>query len=237
MTLRVFHEAGDLTSGKTVALDAEESHYLVRVRRASKDTTLDVFDGAGGIWRATLVHADPSAAKVRIDETIPVAAPPFETMLLLGMPDPGTTLDVVARCCEAAVDTVVLALCARSQGKAPGAARLQRVLRSAQRQCGRPTAPTVVGPVGLDEALALRADLAGFFAWEGLRGQPSVRPSLTGEKGVRLLVGPEGGLQQDEVDLATSHGLVAVALGPWTLRTDTAALVGLGWLMGARASA
>jgi 16S rRNA (uracil1498-N3)-methyltransferase len=237
MSLRVFHQEDGVTIGQTVVLDADESHYLVRVRRVSTDTTLDVLDGVGGIWRATLVHADANAAKVRIDETIPVEAPPIETMLLLGMPDPSTTLDVIARCCEAGVDTVVLALCARSQGKAPGEARIHRVLRSAQRQCGRPNAPTVVGPVGLDEALALRPDLAGFFAWEGLRGQPGDRPSLTGEAGVRLLVGPEGGLQQDEVELARSHGLVAVALGPWTLRTDTAALVGLGWLMGARASA
>jgi 16S rRNA (uracil1498-N3)-methyltransferase len=237
MSLRVFHEAGGLADGETVVLDAEESHYLVRVRRASKDTSLDVIDGDGGIWRATLVHADANAAKVRIDETLPVAAPSIETMLLLGMPDPGTTLEVVGRCCETGVDTVVLTLCARSQGKAPGEARIRRVLRSSQRQCGRPTAPTVVGPVGLGEALALRADLAGFFAWEGLRGQPTIRPRLAGEEGVRLLVGPEGGLQQDEVELARSRGLVAVALGPWTLRTDTAALVGLGWLMGARASA
>jgi 16S rRNA (uracil1498-N3)-methyltransferase len=237
MSLRVFHDGGNVAIGATIVLDTEESHYLVRVRRAVKDATVDVLDGVGGIWRSTVVDADANAAKLRIEETIPVASPTIETVLLLGMPEPTTTLDVVARCCELGVDSVVLTRCRRSQGGGPTEARIGRVLRSAQRQCGRPRAPTVVGPVSLEEALAFRADLAGFFAWEGLRGQSSMRPSLTGEAGVRLLVGPEGGLEEAEVDLARAHGLVGVALGPWTLRTGTAALVGLGWLMGARASA
>lgn len=237
MTLRVFHDAGGVASGATVILGEDESHYLVRVRRAAKDATVEVLDGVGGIWRARLVHAAAAAATLRIEEAIPVAAPATETVLLLGMPDPATTLEVVARCCELGVDSVVLTLCARSQGKAPAGPRIDRVLRSAQRQCGRPTAPTVVGPVTLDEALGFREQLAGFFAWEGLRGQSSVRPSLAAEAGVRLLVGPEGGLEEAEVELARARGLVAVALGPWMLRTGTAALVGLGWLMGARAPA
>lgn len=237
MSLRVFHDGGGVTNGETVVLNPEESHYLVRVRRAANDAAVDVLDGFGGIWRAKVACADPNAARLRIERAIAVSSPVLETVLLLGMPDPGTALDTIARCCEAGVDSVLLTRCRRSQGKAPAEARIHRVLRSAQRQCGRPIAPTVIGPVSLDEALAFRADLAGFFAWEGLRGQVSVRPSLSGEAGVRLLVGPEGGLHDDEVELAQERGLAAVALGPWTLRTDTAALVGLGWLMGACASA
>ena len=49
----------------------------------------------------------------------------------------------------------------------------------------------------------------------------------TPSTGVAILIGPEGGLDQDERELAHTHGFEPVTIGPRTLRTETAAVVGL----------
>src|SRR5690606_28420035 len=119
--------------------------------------------------------------------------------------------------------------CARSQGAAPGGERIARVLRAAQRPCGRPTAPGVRGPLEFRAATSHRADLPGFFAWEELRATSSA--ALEVGAGARLCVGPEGGFTAEEASVLAAAGFRAIGLGPHTLRTGTAALVGVARLL------
>jgi 16S rRNA (uracil1498-N3)-methyltransferase len=65
----------------------------------------------------------------------------------------------------------------------------------------------------------------GVLLWAGARtGLAPVLPEDT--PGVRLLVGPEGGFSEEEIDAAREAGVAEASLGPSILRTETAALVG-----------
>lgn len=233
MSTRVFAGApGALEAGARVRLDAEESHYLRRVRRARDGAAIEIFDGVGGLWSATLEGGDPKASVAAIIDAVPLPPPPPRLTLLLGLPEPSAALQAITQATELGAAAIVLVRCARSQNTHPGPARVERVLRAAQRQCGRPLPPHVEGvegPLGLAEALAIAADDPGYFAWEALRGQDAPPPRVSA--GARLLVGPEGGLTRPEADQAAAAGLQPLALGPWTLRTETAALVGLTRLL------
>jgi 16S rRNA (uracil1498-N3)-methyltransferase len=117
-----------------------------------------------------------------------------------------------------------------------GLRRWQAVARSAARQSRRPYIPTVASVLST-------ADLAGAVG-EAVDGGTAVLAlhesatgpltSLTGQLGrtaaVWLLVGPEGGISDDEIDVLTQAGATAVRLGPSVLRTSTAAAVALGAL-------
>jgi 16S rRNA (uracil1498-N3)-methyltransferase len=223
VTARVFAPAGDdLAAGEEVELDEDESHYLGRVRRVRIGETLELIDPRGGIWSATLICGG-RRLMVRVDETIPRHEGP-ERVLLLGMPDATAALEALTGACEAGASEIVLVACARSQGHPPARARIERVVRAAQRQCGRPRAPTLLGfdePWPLARALDHRRELPGWFAWEGLSGSPG--PDGATANGLRLLVGPEGGFTHEEVERIIAAGLEAVSLGPWILRTPTAA--------------
>jgi 16S rRNA (uracil1498-N3)-methyltransferase len=143
--------------------------------------------------------------------------------VLLGLPETAATLDALTQASELAATQIVLVRCERSQGHAPSSARIERVLRAAMRQCGRPSPPSLLGaPPGdlwsLTDALAHRSELPGVL------GDPSpgeFRPPDSGA-GLRLLVGPEGGLSPAEVEAARLAGFRGVCLGPWILRTPTA---------------
>lgn len=241
MTTRVFIAGDGACADARVVLDPGESHYLRRVRRLGEGAEVEAIDDRGVIWRAEVEGGDARATRLRLLEPRPLPAPPPEIVVLLGLPEPAAVLDVLPGLCELGVAAIVLVRCARSQGVVPGGERIARVLRAAQRQCGRPTPPDVRGPVSLREAVALRTDLPGYFAWEALRGaetsssdRTAGAPASTGAReraGARLCVGPEGGFVADEARLLQEAGFRPLGLGPYTLRTGTAALVGVARLL------
>lgn len=232
MSMRVF--AARPEPGATAILDPDESHYLRRVRRAADGDALELIDDQGGLWRATVLGGDARRSELRLDAPVQVQAPARELVLLLGLHDAAATLDLLPGLVEIGLGALVWVRCARSQSGPPSAARIERVLRAAQRQCGRPHPPAILGPLALPEAAALRPDLPGYFAWEQRRGQ---RDDLALAGGARLLIGPEGGLTPGEADALHAAAFTPLALGPYTLRSGTAALVGLARLMFAMAPA
>jgi 16S rRNA (uracil1498-N3)-methyltransferase len=208
--------------GQRVELDEDESRYLLKVRRVRPGESIELLDGRGHRWIATLASAG-RRAQVEIGALVREPDPPPTRILLLGLPEPAATLDALTGASELAVAQIVLVRCERSQGHAPSAARIERVLRAAMRQCGRPSPPEVLGgppgdPWSLAEALAHRPELGGVF------GDPSPGQCRVPDPdaGLRLLVGPEGGLGPAEVEAARTAGFQAACLGPWILRTPTA---------------
>jgi 16S rRNA (uracil1498-N3)-methyltransferase len=231
VSLRLFAAPLAPHAGQRVVLDPEESHYLRRVRRARDGALVDLIDGHGAIWRAEVRGGDARQSELELHHPLLLPTPPRRLTLLLGLPDPAAALTALTDATELGVDRIVLVRCARSQAAAPSPARIERTLRASQRQCGRPSPPTVSGPLPLDAALAaLTASDARFFAWEALRGQSDPSTLPLGHPAL-LLVGPEGGLTDAEADALRAAAFHPLSLGPWTLRTETAALVGLTRLL------
>lgn len=226
MTVRVFISEPD---GARAVLDADESHYLRRVRRVADGAVVEAIGDRGTIWHAEVEGGDARRSALRLLGEKPAPALARELVLLLGMPEPSALLDLLPAVCEVGAAEIVLVRCLRTQGAAPGRERIDRVLRAAQRQCGRPRPPAVHGPLPFDGALRHRADLPGFFAWEQLRATASAPLSIGA--GARLCVGPEGGLHDGEVAALRDAGFHALGLGPYVLRTGTAAVVGLARLL------
>ena len=226
MSMRAFTPDGvEPQPDATIELDEDESHYLVKVRRARIGDAIELLDGRGGAWVATL-RSVGRRAHVQVGAALQIPEPPTR-VVLLGLPDQPATLEALTGASELGATHVVLVACDRSQGRTPTAARLQRILRASQRQCGRVRPLELIGgppddPLPLARALELHDDLPGVFAWETLRDVDSEIGSTAG--GLRLLVGPEGGLTAPEVQVLRNANFRAVSLGPYVLRTPTAVI-------------
>ena len=102
---------------------------------------------------------------------------------------------------------------------------------SACEQCGRNLIPHVDSPTALAEWLATPG--------EGLRlvldpdADHSLKQLPAPHGPVTLLIGPEGGLSDQEVALAKEAGFLGLRLGPRILRTETAAVAALAAILGA----
>ena len=144
----------------------------------------------------------------------------------------GTELGVSAFVPIVTLRTVVRA--AAERGGLKKRARWERILREAAEQCRRARVPRLFDPLSFDDAgreatsTHERAFLptlrpGGGSRAKAARGAPPAR--------VALLVGPEGGFDESEVQRAIECGVQPVHLGPRTLRAETAALAAATILM------
>jgi 16S rRNA (uracil1498-N3)-methyltransferase len=226
--LRVFHPPSSaLAPGARIELDADETRYLVRVRRARPGAALELLDGAGGRWHAQAVAIGPRTATLELGAPVPAPSIRSRVALLLALPRPTALGEAIAAACAGGAHGLHLVVTERSGAAVPSPARIERIVRAAMRQSGRPDPLRVHPPVDLTTALALDADLPGLVALPGAPGA-----ALASASALRVLVGPEGGLSDDEERRAATAGLVPLGLGPWTLRSESAVTAALARILG-----
>jgi 16S rRNA (uracil1498-N3)-methyltransferase len=108
--------------------------------------------------------------------------------------------------------------------------RWHAIIREAAEQSGRGRLPTLGDPMAWAEAI-LSAQGLRLLPWEEVTAQPEASPLLaalaTAKQGeaVNLLIGPEGGIEEDEIAQAIRAGWCTISLGRRILRAETAALV------------
>jgi len=110
--------------------------------------------------------------------------------------------------------------------------RLRKVAVQAARQCGRGDVPEILGPWPMEEAVAKFAPAGRGLGWclEPSAETPLRQAvgQLAEQQALTLVVGPEGGLSPNELELCSEHGYLAVSLGPLVLRTETVCAAVLG---------
>jgi 16S rRNA (uracil1498-N3)-methyltransferase len=216
-------------------LAPDESRHLAVVLRKKPGEEVLLFDGEGKAFRALLesVSAEKVSGKVLSEERPP--AVPFRLRLFQGFPK-GEKFDwILEKMTELGAAEIVPVYTERAVARVPKEkldARLKRwekIVLASAKQCGRAEIPKVRPPRKWAEALGELGPGFTLLPWEGeektsLRN--AVRTFARSEAApvVNLLIGPEGGLTPEEVELAVKRGAVTVTLGPAILRTETAGL-------------
>ncbi len=226
-----------LPPGDTGVLDGPEGRHAATVRRLRAGEGLLLSDGRGGLARAVVeeVRRDAVALRVVDRSTLPPASPRVVLAQALVKGDRGELAVELAT--EAGVDVVLpwrAARCvARWEAGSRGdkaLARWRATVREAAKPARRPWVPVVEEPV-TTAALARRvAAAAGALVLHEAAAAALGSVPLPDDGDLLLVVGPEGGIADDEVDALVEAGARAVRLGPEVLRASTAAAVALGAL-------
>jgi 16S rRNA (uracil1498-N3)-methyltransferase len=230
-----------LPAGAGFVLDGPEGRHAATVRRLRVGEPLVLTDGRGGLASCRVAALGGPAGRdaLRLDvlrcwhEPAPAPRVVLAQALLKG--DRGELAVELAT--EAGVDAVLPWRAARCVARWEAGARGERALRKwqatareAAKQSRRAWLPEVGEPVDTG-ALAARvagADGALVLHESARAGLASVELPAEGE--LLIVVGPEGGIDDAELDALAAAGAVAVRLGPTVLRASTAAAVTLGAL-------
>jgi 16S rRNA (uracil1498-N3)-methyltransferase len=219
-TAHVFAERLD----DRIAVDGDDGHHLQRARRVRVGEAVTVADGHGR-WRAYAV-GESAAGTVHLDATTLIAREPelAPRLTVACSLTKGQKPELaVQKLTELAVDRIMVVEAARSvvhwddDKVASAFARLERVAREAAMQSRRSRVPVLDGPVAPAEV----ASLPGLVVADpdGVRVD-ELAPPVGGEWVVA--VGPEGGFDDDE--LRSFGGAPRLAVGPFVLRAETAAI-------------
>ncbi|MEU7525637.1 16S rRNA (uracil(1498)-N(3))-methyltransferase [Saccharothrix sp. NPDC042600] len=236
MTLPVFLVAA-LPSGSEAVLDGPEGRHAATVRRLRAGEELVLSDGSGAQVRCVVTEALKDSLRLSVVErwVVPEPSPRVVVAQALVKGDRGELAVELAT--EAGVDGVVpwkASRCVTKWDDGPrGAKALERwraTAREAAKQARRARVPEVAEPVGTPGLVRLvqSAAVALVLHESATGGIASVDLPRGGE--VLLVVGPEGGIAEEELKALTQAGAHVVRLGPTVLRASTAAAVALGAL-------
>lgn len=224
-----------------VPLSAGDLHHAVAVLRVRAGEELDLVTPAGRVWRVSVRSATPEALTAHVaDEMLdPGALAAPRVTLVFGVAKGSKNDDIIEGAVEVGVAQVLPVLTARSivkldaEKRAERGDRWRRVALASAKQSRRASVPDVRDPVMLSEVVPLLEcyDLV-LVAWEeASAGSRGVREAITSSGGlptaarVAVVVGPEGGLAQEEIAVLDRVGAVTVTLGSTILRAETAAVV------------
>jgi len=137
----------------------------------------------------------------------------------------GTRMDlVVEKATELGVRRLAPVLTRHAVSRTGHVERWRRIAVAAAKQSGRTRVPDVDAPLPLADVLAAPWPGLRLVPWEGdVEDRVSALPDRAAD--VVAVVGPEGGLAEDEMALARAHGFTPLTLGPRRLRAETAAIV------------
>jgi 16S rRNA (uracil1498-N3)-methyltransferase len=215
--------------GEVIVPEREEAHHLFRVRRVSPGDEVFATDGEGMVF-CCAVTAERTLRIVESFQEFGELSQPL--VLCLAALQPEALRDAVDTATQLGATRILVFIAERSQSRltAERVERLRRVAISAVKQCGRARLPELVWTESLNEALRqLPSDCSVFVAHPVEERQP-----FAGEHESRsqaLIIGPEGGLADEEIEAALQVGAVPISLGNRRLRSATAVAAGLAFLL------
>lgn len=228
MGLQYFYHPAEKLKG-TFCLSPEESFHCNRVCRLRPGDEIGVLNGLGLRARAQITNTGNSVEVRVIEDTLERFPPPPPRRLFISpLQAPDRMEWLTEKATELGATEIVWTLCRRTVKKHVRTDRLERIAITAIKQSGRPFLPRIAGPTALNE-IPRPEGLSCLAACEGAH---TPLTTLLADKllpgiALNLFIGPEGDFTPDEIQLALQNGFRLITLGPWRLRSETAAIAAL----------
>lgn len=218
--------ASDAAVGDVVTLTGGEAKHAAVVRRLRIGESVTIGDGAG-VWLTGIAEqVSPSSVDVRVSSRSEEPAPRPRIVLVQALAKGDRDELAVQAACELGVDEIVPWQAGRSVSRwdgpkaVKGRERWATIVREAAKQAHRSWVPEVSAPVTTAE-LAVRASTQRMLLLDP--GAPTRLSDLEpDDRDLVLVVGPEGGIADDELARLSDAGAERMLLGRTVLRTSTA---------------
>lgn len=208
-------------------LPEEESTHAARVLRLKEGDEIEVVDGVGGYFKATITHAHPKHCEVKIIEQLPeISKRDYRLHVAIAPTKNIERLEwFIEKATEIGIDEITPVVTRFSERKIIKPERLQKIIVSASKQSKKATFP-VLNPLCTFEELLKKHTASQQFIAHCYEGEKQLlQYACSKGKDIFILIGPEGDFSEEEVQKALSHGFSPISLGESRLRTETAGVV------------
>jgi len=226
----------------TALIEGEDAEHICRVLRLRRGDAVELCDGQGNDYEAVIKSVGKDGVEVRIERSFPSQGEPRVKVVLYQAIPKSTKMDlIIQKCVELGVHRIVPVVTARTvvrlkdgKDEINKASRWQRIAKEAAKQSKRGIIPEVSPPVPFSRAIGQSSHMLRILPWENERkaGLKEVfEAAKSWDGGIAIMVGPEGGWEEQEVEEAKGMGWNTVSLGPRILRTETVGVAILSAIM------
>ncbi len=214
------------TSGTLVSLGESESGHAIKVMRVQIGDDVELFDGNGKQAKASVTSLTRKECHLKILTVAEIdREPSVRLQFAIAMPKPDRCKEMIERLTELGVHRIVPIVASRSQ-REPSASligKLRRAVIESCKQSQRNALMEVSDPMQLASFLAEASDaVTKWIAHPD--GEVIASGSNAAVDAATLLIGPEGGWTQDEIEEAITAGYQKISLGKRIYRIETAAV-------------
>jgi 16S rRNA (uracil1498-N3)-methyltransferase len=215
-------------AGLIYEFDGEDAHHAIKVLRISVGDIFNLSDGKGGWSRVVAEDVTKKSIRVRVLETGFEDELSTQFTIVQAIPKGDRIKESIELSTEGGADRIVMWKASRSIGKADEKIeKLQNTAREASKQSRRFRIPHVIGVASTDQIVdeIAKSDLALVFHESAI--SPLSKIVRPGAARVLIIIGPEGGLTDDELETFASAGAQVVLMGRPILRSAHAGLAAL----------
>lgn len=230
-------------SDTTIRIDGADVNHIKNVLRMKIGEKLITCDGQGIDYCCIIAEFEKDNVILSITERKKTGTElPAKLILFQGLPKKDKMELIVQKAVELGAYEIVPVMMKRTivklEDKKKEQKKLERwqaIAEGAAKQSGRGFIPRVHEIVSYQDAIKMASECGmSILPYECASGIKETRELINqskGETSIGIMIGPEGGFEEEEVDLAKEHGITPVTLGKRILRTETAGLAILSYLM------
>ena len=229
MALPYFYEP-EITPGTTAfTLSEETSKHCIKVLRMNKGEQLNLTDGKGNLFTASILIADKKSTEVKIDSTSTTPQAKRKIAIAISLlKNTGRFEWFLEKATEIGVSEIIPLICHRTERQHFRYDRMNNILIAAMLQSQQSWLPELHEPRPFEHVLV--SPHQKFIAHcEGQQKNAIKDHSIN--QNILMLIGPEGDFTSEEINAALQNNFQPVSLGNTRLRTETAGIVAATLLM------
>lgn len=237
----IFYTEPANISSPSLEIKGDDFKHLVRVMRKQERDVIHAVDGQGNFYTAVISKIGKQSAYCEIQKRARfVGEPNFHLTLAQAIPK-GNRFDwVIEKGTEIGVSTFIPLLCENSvsEGAPSRISRWRKIAIAAMKQSARSVLPEITSAQTIHDVVRKTGLMQVGFIAEGGDGAKNLSPivsqiqtKLHQSKSAIILIGPEGGFSNTEIQLAIGSGYHRFSLGPRRLRSETAGIIASAILM------
>lgn len=225
-----FYEPQIKLGTTTFTCSEETSKHCAQVLRMQGGDTLQITNGVGDIFEATIVEAHKKNTTVQIIQEHTVAAASQKIILGISILKNAVRLEwLFEKATEMGVHSIVPLLCERTIHERFKTDRMSNIIQSAMIQSQQAWLPYLSQPISFKEFIHQYNATDKYIAHCEPSNKTSIK-DLPNSKDLVIAIGPEGDFTPSEIEMAIEANYQPIGLGPTRLRTETAGLFALSVL-------
>lgn len=225
----------EVEAGEFIVVSEELAHQLKRVFRFISGDKVILFDGSGCDFICEIISFEKESVKFVVQDKIENKnVPQCEVFLFASLIKNSNYELVLEKCTELGVSHFVPVISERSEKKKLNYDRSRKIIKEASEQSGRGTLPKIYETISLLEVFEKYRTMFVAFHADGVNFRQSnfqIQIAKVKESKIGILIGPEGGWNENEMNLFKEKNIPIYSLGNQILRAETASIVASAFVL------